>query len=435
MEIIQHPWPDPFQPPITIDYPPLQLESSFSFDTRSSEDDSGSNKRSKSRTREFFPGESLRLYVCGITPYDATHLGHAATYLTFDLINRYLRASGSEVNFVENITDIDEPLLERAQRDGVSWEGLAQEETELFMQDMTALRIFAPRWFVPATQVMELVDQAITQMKSKGYVYSVENDLYFRVNDFLINLPISEAEAIEIFSQRGGDPHRMGKEHPLDPVLWLANKENEPGWESSHGFGRPGWHIECAVISLRYLLGPTFIEGDRTRETLIDIQGGGSDLIFPHHFMSAAQVTSITNQNFAHAYVHTGMIGLDGEKMSKSKGNLVFVSQSLKDGIDPMVIRYALMKSHYSTDRMWDQSLLNQATVEIARIRSVLARIEVAPSSSLVHTIIQSLSLNLDTPGAIGAINEWVIASENGETGGSVGEVARALDSLLGLAL
>lgn len=374
------------------------------------------------------------MYVCGITPYDATHLGHAATYLTFDLINRYLRLSGGEMHFVENITDIDEPLLERAMRDSTDWISLAQKETDLFAADMTALRILSPDWFVPATKAMDLVDQAITVMQERGYVYSIENDLYFRVSSFLEELPYSLDECLAIFSERGGDPERAGKEHPLDAILWIANKNNEPGWGSSHGFGRPGWHIECSVISLRYLLGPNFLAGDSTRSSLIDIQGGGSDLIFPHHYMSAIQVKAMTGQNFSRGYVHTGLIGLDGEKMSKSKGNLVFVSKLLKEGIDPVVIRFALIGEHYSGDRMWTDEKLQKATLEVESIRSALSRQEVAPTAQVVESIISALADDLDTPTAMRAISDWVVATEQGATGGSTGELARIFDSVLGLA-
>ncbi len=374
------------------------------------------------------------MYVCGITPYDATHLGHAATYLTFDLINRYTRLSGGSMHFVENITDIDEPLLVRAERDGSDWQSLAQKETDLFAADMAALRILAPEWFVPATQVMDLVDQAISAMEQNGFVYTLEGDFYFRTKELLADLPYPEAECLRIFGERGGDPERSGKEHPLDPVLWIANKEGEPGWQSSHGFGRPGWHIECAVISLRYLLGEDFLTGDSTRSSLIDIQGGGSDLIFPHHFMSAIQVKAITGAQFARAYVHSGMIGLDGEKMSKSKGNLVFVSKLLEEGVDPVIIRFALLRDHYASDRMWSQEILISATSDVARIRMALSRNEVAPTAAVVAEIITALSENLDTPKAMAAIFTWVDATESGLVGGSTGELARALDSALGLA-
>jgi len=415
MEILNKPWPSPTLPELAHTIPPLVL-------------------RSTSGSFEIAPGSEERMYVCGITPYDATHLGHAATYLTFDLINRYTRLSGGVMHFVENITDIDEPLLVRAERDNTDWQSLAQKETDLFAADMTALRILAPEWFVPATQAMELVDYAITAMARNGFVYSVGDDLYFRTKEFLGDLPYSEQECLSIFGERGGDPERVGKEHPLDPVLWIANKQGDPGWDSSHGFGRPGWHIECAVISLRYLLGADFLSGDSSRTSLIDIQGGGSDLIFPHHFMSAVQVKAITGKQFARGYVHTGMVGLDGEKMSKSKGNLVFVSSLLQDGVDPVVIRFALLRDHYASDRMWNQTLLVSAEADVARIRLALSRNEVAPTYDAVSEIIAALSDNLDTPKAMTALFNWVNATESGLVGGSAGEIARALDSVLGLA-
>lgn len=415
MKILNSPWPNPSQPILSQRLPALELRGTGgSFSTT--------------------PESGLRMYVCGITPYDATHLGHAATYLTFDLVNRYQRLAGNQVHFVENITDIDEPLLERAMRDSTDWQSLAQKETDLFTEDMAALRIFAPEWFVPATQAMELVDQAITAMDANGFVYRLENDLYFRTSSFLAELPHPVEEAIAIFAERGGDPARVGKEHPLDSVLWIANRDGEPGWESSHGFGRPGWHIECAVISLRYLVGPDFIHGDSTRSSLIDIQGGGSDLIFPHHYMSAIQVRAMTGQRFSRGYVHTGMIGFDGEKMSKSKGNLVFVSKLLAAGIDPMVIRYALLKDHYSMDRMWSDSVLKNAQSEVFRIREALSRNEVAPTGETVQAILSAIGNDLDTPTVIKVLMQWVSATESGGTGGSTGEMSRALDSILGLA-
>lgn len=415
MEILNNPWPSPTLAALEVEIPPLTL-------------------RSAGGSMELPPGSTQRMYVCGITPYDATHLGHAATYLTFDLINRYTRLSGGGTHFVENVTDIDEPLLERALRDSTDWQSLAQRETNLFATDMTALRILAPEWFVPATQVMDLVDQSITAMHEKGFVYRVENDLYFRVQSFLSDLPYPLEECLSIFSERGGDPDRLGKEHPLDPVLWIANRDNEPGWDSSHGFGRPGWHIECAVISLRYLVGPNYLNGDASRTTLIDIQGGGRDLIFPHHFMSAIQVQAMTGQQFSRGYVHTGLIGLNGEKMSKSKGNLVFVSKLVQAGVDPVVIRFALLRDHYSAERMWSDECLAIATADVARIREALSRNEVAPTSQVVTAIVGALADDLDTPRAISALFEWVRESESGATGGSVGEMARALDSVLGLA-
>jgi len=418
MDILTKPWPDPALPSLPAGLPPLKLAGVPDSLPIASDG----------------TVQDLRMYVCGITPYDATHLGHAATYLTFDLINRYVRASGANVAFVENITDIDEPLLERAARDSKDWRTLAQDETNLFMEDMTALRIFSPDWYVPATQVMDLVDQAITAMQENGHVYELEGDLYFRVGNFLDDLPISREEATAIFAERGGDPYRAGKEHPLDTVLWIANRNNEPGWDSSHGFGRPGWHIECAVISLRYLLGANFLDGDLSRTFLIDIQGGGTDLIFPHHFMSAIQVKAIAGQRFSRGYVHSGMIGLNGEKMSKSKGNLVFVSKLLAAGVDPTVIRYALISDHYASDRMWTDEKLAKASDAVGRIRSALSRSEVAPTTTVINEMLTAISNDLDAPSALKVLDLWVANTESGTTGGSSGEMSRFLDAILGLA-
>ena len=373
-----------------------------------------------------------QMYVCGITPYDATHLGHANTYLAFDLLNRYLRATGSEVNFVQNITDIDDPLLERAIRDGVDWQELALSQIDLFRSDMVALHIIPPAKYIGAVEAIPLVLEAITQLQAAGAVYRVDNDFYFSVHSdlkFGSRSHLSNAQMLEIFGQRGGDPTRVGKRDPLDALLWLAQRPDEPGWESDLGLGRPGWHIECCAIALHYL------DIDPSALTSIDIQGGGSDLIFPHHEMSAAQAKLINGKEFASNYVHAGMIGLDGEKMSKSKGNLVFVSRLLKDGVDPLAIRTALMSHHYRQDHMWQSCDLSEAGEFLDALRISLARMEVAPTDSVINEIILALADDLDTPRALAALRGWITATNDGQTGGSAGELGRAIDALLGISL
>jgi L-cysteine:1D-myo-inositol 2-amino-2-deoxy-alpha-D-glucopyranoside ligase len=373
-----------------------------------------------------------RMYVCGITPYDATHLGHAATYLTFDLINRYLRASGSEVRYVQNITDIDDPLLERANRDGINWAQLAHQQIELFRSDMVNLRVIPPTDYIGAVEAIPLVSAAIEQLSAKDSIYPVEQDLYFKVHvdaDFGTRSHLSQDEMLKIFSERGGDPARVGKKDPLDCLVWMAQRPNEPGWVSPFGLGRPGWHIECTAIAIKYL------QPDSSEPSLIDIQGGGSDLIFPHHEMCAAQAQVLTGKPLASTYVHAGMIGLDGEKMSKSKGNLVFVSKLLAAGTDPMAIRWALMKSHYRTDRMWTDELLVEAETEIVALRSALRSEKVATTSDLIQQIVRSIADDLDTPAVIEAINTWVGHSHSAAEGGDAKELEIALDSLLGIKL
>ncbi len=371
-----------------------------------------------------------RMYVCGITPYDATHLGHAATYLTFDLINRYLRASGSEVRYVQNITDIDDPLLERANRDGIEWTDLAHQQIDLFRSDMMNLRVIPPAHYIGAVDAIPLVAAAIEKLSSKDSIYPVDQDLYFKVHadsQFGQRSHFSQEKMMEIFAERGGDPTRVGKIDPLDCLVWMSQRPHEPGWPSPFGVGRPGWHIECTAIAIKYL------EPSPSEDALIDIQGGGSDLIFPHHEMCAAQAQVLSGKPLASTYVHAGMIGLDGEKMSKSKGNLVFVSKLVADGRDPMAIRWALMKNHYRTDRMWTEELLLAAESELSALRSALAQSEVAPTKDLVRAIIDSLADDLDTSSIIDSINSWVGLTQSGASGGDGKSLIAALDALMGL--
>jgi L-cysteine:1D-myo-inositol 2-amino-2-deoxy-alpha-D-glucopyranoside ligase len=410
-------WPEVYIPTIDskFDTPNLQLFNSHS------------------RKIEKLPSKkTFRMYVCGITPYDSTHLGHAATYLSFDLINRYLRAMKSEVLFVENITDIDDPLLVRAARDGINWQDLADSQIELFRSDMTSLRVLPPKFYIGAVEAIGLVTTKIEELKSAGAIYSVENDLYFRVHsdpDFGSRSHLSVDDCLKTFAERGGDPERVGKENPLDSLVWLSKRENEPGWPSIHGEGRPGWHIECCAIALGYL------QPDPQDEYLIDIQGGGNDLIFPHHEMSAAQARVSTGKDFARMYVHTGMIGLNGEKMSKSLGNLVFVSSLMQSGVNPMVIRCALLMQNYAEDRMWSDDLLAQAQKFIVDLTLHLSQSECAPTQDVIQNILNALSNNLDTETVFTILQQWIKDCQNGGIGGKPGELSRALDALLGLAI
>jgi L-cysteine:1D-myo-inositol 2-amino-2-deoxy-alpha-D-glucopyranoside ligase len=406
-----HSWPKVFLPPLDDHiFPQLNLLDS----------NRGLVKASTS--------QSFSIYVCGITPYDSTHLGHAATYLAFDLINRYQLLSKHEVNFIENVTDIDDPLLERAKRDNLDWQTLAQDQIDLFKSDMSALRILPPNKLVKVTDSFDLIEKFISQLSDRGFLYKVEEDYYFSVSDFLDDLPISVDEAKIIFKQRGGDPERMGKKHSLDPVVWLANRDGDPGWASKFGFGRPGWHVECTAIACNYL-------DSLNSDPIIDLQGGGSDLTFPHHYMSAKIVKAAFGREFSSLYVHSGMIGLDGEKMSKSKGNLVFVSKLLENNVDPMIIRWALLTGHYQSDRQWSDDLLKKAESEVEILRTALSRTEVADTDQLIKDLISDLANNLDTPTALKRLVSWAIASQKDASFNKSGQVSRAIDSLLGLAL
>jgi L-cysteine:1D-myo-inositol 2-amino-2-deoxy-alpha-D-glucopyranoside ligase len=314
----------------------------------------------------------------------------------------------------------------------VDWRELAQSQIDLFKGDMTDLHVIPPKDYIGVVEAMPLVVEAVLKLKDVGTTYEIGSDIYYRVHsdsEFGNRSHYSHEKMLEIFAERGGDPLKVGKENPLDALVWLSQREGEPGWPSPFGAGRPGWHIECCAIALHYL------KPDSGDEYAIDIQGGGSDLIFPHHEMSAAQSRSMNGQRFARSYVHAGMIGLDGEKMSKSLGNLVFVSKLISSGINPAAIRWALMGHSYSDDLMWSDSIISEASQEIERLQLNLARMEVAPTDVVIQEIINALSNNLDTPTVKSVIERWMADTESGDTGGVAGELSRALDTLLGIAL
>jgi L-cysteine:1D-myo-inositol 2-amino-2-deoxy-alpha-D-glucopyranoside ligase len=371
------------------------------------------------------PGRTATMYVCGITPYDATHIGHAATYLAFDLVNRYWRAAGHAVDYVQNVTDIDDPLLERAERDGIGWQELAERETDLFRSDMTALRIVPPSRYVGAVEAMDEVSKGVADLLARGAAYRVDDpehpDVYFDITAtgrFGYESGYDEPTMVALAAERGGDPDRPGKRNRLDPLLWRVQRPGEPAWDSPVGRGRPGWHIECAVIATNRL-------GAR-----IDLQGGGSDLIFPHHECSAAHAEALTGEHpFAGHYVHAGMMTLDGEKMSKSLGNLAFVSRLVSNGADPMAIRVALLDGHYRTERPWSDELLERSASRLSSWRAAATR-SGSPADGAVTQIRAALADDLDSPRALGVLDAW--AADESLAGD---EVAAATDALLGIAL
>ncbi|WP_420120565.1 cysteine--1-D-myo-inosityl 2-amino-2-deoxy-alpha-D-glucopyranoside ligase [Nakamurella sp.] len=371
------------------------------------------------------PGPTATMYVCGITPYDATHLGHAATYLTFDLVHRMWLDAGHQVHYVQNITDVDDPLLERANRDGVYWGKLAEREIGLFRDDMTALRVIPPADYIGAVEAVDEIAVAVRQLIDAGAAYRVPDeqypDVYFDVTTsghFGYESRYDEATMLHLSAERGGDPERPGKRHPLDPLLWRMARPDEPSWDSPMGPGRPGWHIECAVIAANRL-GP-----------VIDLQGGGSDLIFPHHECSAAHAEVLSGKRpFARHYTHAGMIGLDGEKMSKSRGNLVFVSRLLHQGVDPMAMRLGLLAGHYRQDRAWSDEVLVAAEERLSRWRAAAGRAG-ADADGVVEAMRERLADDLDTPAVMAALDAW--AADDRLAGPAV---AAAADALLGVRL
>jgi L-cysteine:1D-myo-inositol 2-amino-2-deoxy-alpha-D-glucopyranoside ligase len=371
------------------------------------------------------PGDEARLYVCGITPYDATHLGHAATYVAFDLAIRAWRAAGHRVRYVQNVTDVDDPLIERAASTGDDWVALAERETDLFRADMEALSVIPPDVYAGAVESIPLVVRLVKRLQDLGAVYEVDGDLYFSVTadpSFGSVSGLDRDTMTAIFGERGGDPDRPGKRDPLDCVLWVRARPGEPSWDTDLGQGRPGWHIECAAIAVEHL-GLTF-----------DLQGGGSDLAFPHHEMSAgeAQVAN-PGHPFATAYAHAGMVGLHGEKMSKSLGNLVLVSRLREHGEDPRAIRLALLSQHYRSDWDWTDDIMHAGR---HRLRRWAEAVEWGgPDATKTAQEVRSrMADDLDAPGALEAVDAWV-ESDGDVVEGAAELIAAVVQDSLGVTL
>jgi L-cysteine:1D-myo-inositol 2-amino-2-deoxy-alpha-D-glucopyranoside ligase len=402
--------------------------------------------------------KTATLYACGITPYDATHIGHAATYNAWDLLVRAWRDAGHDVVYTQNVTDVDDPLLERADRDGDDWWDLAQREIARYRGDMEALRMLPPAHLIGAVEALPVIDEFTEKLSARGALYDLDGDVYFaRGADSRFGALSGPGTAsgftiavmTELAAQRGGDPERSGKKDPLDPLVWRAERPGEPAWESRFGRGRPGWHVECAAIAERYL-GRSF-----------DVQAGGSDLVFPHHEMSASHARVALGPAadpgepvFARVYVHSGMVAYQGTKMSKSLGNLVFVSRLRESGTDPMAIRLALHAHHYRSDWEWTDAELAEAAQRLARWRAAVAvagapvepdaespaapsAAQVPMASAVLQAVRERMADDLDAPGALAAIDEWADAVL---ANGTIFEAEAALvrdtaDTLLGIAL
>ena len=361
-----------------------------------------------------------RLYVCGITPYDATHLGHAATYVGYDLLVRAWLDAGADVRYVQNVTDVDDPLLERATATGTDWRELATEQTDLFRSDMESRRGVPPTEYGGAVESIPLVVDAVAKMLASGAAYRVPTPDALdpgSVGDVYADLSadpafgsvsgMSRAEMLVVFGERGGDPERAGKRDALDPLLWRVAREGEPAWDGDDlGRGRPGWHIECACIAASHLGLP------------VDVQGGGSDLVFPHHEMSESHLRVLTGRPGAvRLHAHGGMVAYEGEKMSKSLGNLVLVSRLVAAGEDPAAVRLALLAGHYSADREYSDDTLAAAKERLATWRAAL---EAVPFSggpderAVLDGVRAAVRDDLDSPRALGVVDAWARAVLDG---------------------
>jgi L-cysteine:1D-myo-inositol 2-amino-2-deoxy-alpha-D-glucopyranoside ligase len=337
----------------------------------------------------FEPGELVTMYTCGITPYDATHLGHATVYVVYDVLQRRLRDLGHDTRCVRNITDVDDPLLAKAKQLGVHYLDLAAGEVARFDSDMKALNVL-PCFSEPrATSAIPDIRGFIGMVLDRGHAYQAGGAVYFDVSSFpgfgeVSNY--SRDEMIEYARERGGNVDDPNKRNPLDFVLWQPSADGEPTWETMWGPGRPGWHIECSALALREL------------GTTIDLHGCGADLIFPHHECERAQSEAATGEPFVRHWMHVAMVRMDGEKMSKSLGNLVFVSDLLKKW-DGAAIRTMLVENHYRTAWEWDETRMPRAAERLDRWRAA------GEGDGGLDAVRTALDDDLDTPGAVAAID------------------------------
>ncbi|WAC65937.1 cysteine--1-D-myo-inosityl 2-amino-2-deoxy-alpha-D-glucopyranoside ligase [Agrococcus sp. SL85] len=378
-------------------------------------------------------GAEATMYTCGITPYDATHLGHAFTYLAFDTLTRVWLDAGIPVRTAMNSTDVDDPLLERAARDGVDWRALAEQQQQLFRDDMTALRILPPDAWIAVTERIGRIGDAVRRMLDSGDAYLLPaegasepgaQDVLFdttRARAFPIGLGsrTDDAEMLALTREFGGDPHRPGKRSPLDPLLWRAERPGEPAWDSAVGRGRPGWHVECTEIAMDELGAP------------FTVAAGGRDLRFPHQELQAHHALALGAPLFSEIRMGAGLVAYQGSKMSKSLGNLVLVSRLREAGARPAAIRLALLAHRWRDDWEWHDDELEAAEQRLDRW-AAWARVE-GDDPSLVDSVVPwlrvTLAADLDTPAALQAIDDFVLRAPADE-----GSLA-AIDALLGIDL
>ncbi|MCH2626217.1 MAG: cysteine--tRNA ligase [Acidimicrobiales bacterium] len=368
--------------------------------------------------------DHVRMYVCGITPYDSTHLGHAATYLTYDLIIRRLEDLGHTVELVRNVTDVDDSILPKARELGIDFLELAELEMDRFSQDMEALNTRPATLEPRATQSIAGMIELIRVLESGGHTYTNDGITYFDVTTFtsfgkLSHLTSEEMTALA--AERGGSPDDPRQRNPLDFVLWQPSGDGEPQWDSPFGPGRPGWHIECSAMSMEAL------------GTTIDIHGGGGDLIFPHHECEIAQSESVTGEPFSRYWVHAGLVAYQGTKMSKSLGNLVFVSD-LRQQIDPRAIRLALMAHHYRSDFEWFDEEAERAQSHLELLVRAAGGAAPVNNSPLANEVRDALDDDLDTPRVHAALIAAAQSVEDGASSLDQGSIVAAA-SLCGIDL
>jgi L-cysteine:1D-myo-inositol 2-amino-2-deoxy-alpha-D-glucopyranoside ligase len=373
----------------------------------------------------FEPPPTVRMYVCGITPYDSTHLGHAAQFLTYDLLIRRLEELGHDVRMVRNITDVDDSILPKARELGVSYLELAAAETARFHGDMMALEMRAPVAEPRATESVPRIIELVSRLLDTGHAYASGGSVYFDVSTFaefgkLSHYP--KDRMIKLARARGGNPDDPNRRAPLDFVLWGPSLPDEPVWPAPFGPGRPGWHIECSAMAM-HEHGPT-----------VDLHGGGTDLVFPHHECEIAQSESLTGEPLAHHWLHSAMVSYEGEKMSKSLGNLVFVSDLLKT-TDPRAIRLALTRHHYRSGFEWYDTDLDEAVALLHRLLAAAERTDGPDPVPFAQRVRNALDDDLDAPRALEALDDLASAVLSGGSNPDAPAVLCELGALIGIDL
>jgi L-cysteine:1D-myo-inositol 2-amino-2-deoxy-alpha-D-glucopyranoside ligase len=375
---------------------------------------------------EFRPaGSPVRLYVCGITPYDSTHLGHAATYLTYDLLIRRLEEQGHEVALVRNVTDVDDSILPRARQLGIDYLELANAELSRFRADLEALNMRPPVSEPRATDAVPEIIHLVDLLLASGHAYQADGNVLFDVSTspgFGSLSRLSRQQMLELARKRGGHPDDPAKRDPLDFALWQRSAPDEPAWDAPFGPGRPGWHIECSAMALA------------AHGATLDLHGGGTDLIFPHHECEIAQSTAVTGQPLARHWMHSAMVAYEGEKMSKSLGNLVFVSDLLKVA-DPRAIRLALMRHHYRAGFEWYDTDLDDGRALLRRLLAAAQRSNGADPAPFAARVRAALDDDLDAPRALDALDDLASAVLSGGSDETAPAVLSELAELLGLPL
>lgn len=375
----------------------------------------------------------VTIYVCGITPYDTTHLGHAFTYATADVLIRYLEYTGRKVRYVQNVTDIDDDILRKAKESGGSWLEIGNRWTAHFIQDMISLNVRAPEHYPRATEVIPEIVETVQALIDRGVAYEKNGSVYFHVNSFepfgLLS-GLDRPAMLATANERGNRPDDPNKRDPLDFVLWQAAAPGEPTWASPWGPGRPGWHIECSTMSTRFL-GET-----------IDIHSGGGDLIFPHHCCEIAQIEPLTQKPFVRFWMHAAMVRHEGEKMSKSLGNLVWARDLLKT-YSADAIRLYLASHHYEIEWSHDAGLLDWAALVSDRIMEAAEAVsgegETFDATDFVAGFRQAMDENLNTPKALGILDELSVrilaAYAAGKNVSAAQEDVRAMARVFGMVL